>query len=98
MDASSQLQMFKGEITALDDGLNFFTVSDFIDGTSKTVFLTGKQRFWYKEFSIGDIIYAVMTPSTNGDWKLVTGTDLKRHNNLEKAQIELDNYLSNLSS
>jgi hypothetical protein len=78
----------KCQITELDDELRYFICSDLGDDSVKEVFLSGKQRFEYKSYSIGDEIYACK--SLTNEWRLVTGTQFKRSQILSRLKKDLD--------
>lgn len=82
----------KCAIIELDPNLKYFIGKDLIDSTNKQVNLSGKQRFEYKSYSIGDLIYAAKT--IDRGWRLVRDVDFKRNVILTSLKTEVDEYLS----
>lgn len=94
MDKIVPANLRKCEITELDTNSKYFIARDLIDNTSKKVNLSGKQRFSYKDYKIGSIIYAAIT--IEGCWRLVMGTDFKRNKKLTELKVQVDDYFNNI--
>ncbi len=92
MADEQKVDMCKCKIVALDSGLSYFITEDLTNKAIKQVSLSGKQRLSYKQYAIGDIIYAVKGEKES-TWKLVTGSDFKRSQILMYLRAKLDdNY------
>lgn len=89
MADEQKVNMCKCKIVALDSGLSYFITEDLIEKSIKQVTLSGKQRLSYKQYSIGDVIYAVKG-NIERTWKLVAESDFKRSQILIDLRAKLD--------
>jgi len=84
------INLRKCTIEMLSEDAKNFVTKDLYDSSEKVVFLTGKQRMFYSDYQVGDIIYAAK--SIKGKWKLVTETNFKMNSFLHDNKVQLDKY------